>query len=114
MAMRKLPRPHDPPPPSDGRSLRRSALVIVLGLALSPIVYESSAQCAAGWAAMYGSVRQVDTPVLDRLGRCMDALAGAAHETGERAFHALPWKPALVIPIALAWAALGALILRGR
>lgn len=90
---------------------QRAALAVVLGLALAPIVFESSALCASRWVAMYGQLSTPHTPVLDLLGKGLAELSSAFSLTFRRTFFNLPWKAQMVIPLTIAWAFLGSLFM---
>src|SRR5262245_6349273 len=112
--MRKLPHTNVDLQAPPTLSARRGVLTVLLGLALAPLVYEGALLCASRWQAMYGAAGEVDTPVIDAIDLVLDEFSASARTTANAAFRNLPWKPALVIPLACAWAAFGAMLLRRR
>lgn len=89
-----------------------AVVTIVLGLLISPLVYEGSLICAAQWKSMYGMAESPKTPVLDFIA---DTASQMRRETGEvltPIFRTVPWKPAVVVPIAILWTGVSVLLLR--
>jgi hypothetical protein len=100
--------------PRRSRSNVRRICVILVGLALSPLVYEASAICAAQWRTMWGASVTVETPVLDAFGRYGRSVALETRRKLETSVRDHHWRPALVIPLACAWAGLASMLLRRR
>ncbi len=100
----------------DDRPRRRwrysNLLPVALGLLLTPILYEASLLCVAEWRAMSGPIAPIHTPVFDAI---RSAFLWARQDVGSflsPAFHALPWRPAVVIPFAVFWTGVAAWLLR--
>jgi hypothetical protein len=110
--MRKLSVPEialETPP----RSKRRRAVsAILLALMLAPLVFESTALCAARWRMMYGPVVAVQTPVLDTVAAGFHCIYSGVNDTTSGMFRRLPWRPSLVIPLACTWALCCTLLFR--
>ncbi len=100
----------------DSRKPRRrrvsAVLTIVLGLLVSPLVYEGTLLCVVQWKMMYGPVETAKTPVLDYLAESYNQGSKDLGEILTPVFRTVPWKPAVVIPFAIAWTGLAALMLR--
>lgn len=94
------------------RPKRRALVAVVLGLAFSPIVFEASSLCAAQWRSMNGPIVTVQTPVLDTFAWLFGSIWAIASQTVGKAFHNIPWRPSLVIPLTFAWAGAASLLLR--
>jgi hypothetical protein len=112
--VRKLPRTNLDPEPPRRKERRRAVVAILLGLTLSPFIFEGSAQCAAKWRAMYGPAASVKTPALDVVGSSLVYVASAFKRPVMDAVRYLPWRPRVIIPLACAWALFGCLLLRRR
>jgi hypothetical protein len=98
--------------PPRRRSRSRVAIMILLGLLLSPLVFEATLLCTARWKGMIGVEPHVKTPVLNALG---DGLRSAGEDirlTLAPVLHQLPWNPSYVVVFGLVWASIGVLMLR--
>ncbi|MBX6312795.1 MAG: hypothetical protein IRY99_07755 [Isosphaeraceae bacterium] len=100
----------DPPPPRLGL---RNILAVMLGLAISPILYESSRLCAANWQGMHGEAPYVETPIIDAVGISLASASQAIGQSVERFVHDTPWNPRYVLAVGLAWVLIGSRLLRG-
>src|SRR5215212_9123534 len=110
--MRKLPsisldnRPHS-------RRVRVTAfLVITLLLILSPVIYESVLVCASRWQGLFGVYPNINTPVLDALGDGYKMATFDLKQWSRGIFHQTPWKSSYVIPFAIFWTGVLAMLLR--
>ena len=84
----------------------RLVAVVVLGLLLAPLLYESLSLCVAQWRGLYGPIEHVETPVLDALGHATGEAARVVRWRFNRTFHDLPWKPSVAIGLGIGWAAI--------
>jgi hypothetical protein len=101
----------------DGHAPRvtlRSVLVVLLGLSLLPLLFESAQVCAANWQAMYGRVAMPETPILDTAGSLLRSILRLSRGQIRSAFENLPWKPSLVITVGVLLAAFMTVPLRQR
>ena len=94
------------------RSWREYALLAILVLICSPVLYEAALLCWANWHAMWGQVQSVETPVLDSFGTVLAAVARPVQMSVKGAFLNMPWKPTLVIGLGISWALVGIKLLR--
>jgi hypothetical protein len=97
-----------------GWSWLRIAATILLGLAVSPLVYDGARVCVGQWRGMRGENPYVETPVFDAVGAGFEAVRLAWHNSVEVVFYNLPWRPEYVMGIAAAWAIGGSFLLRSR
>jgi hypothetical protein len=93
---------------------RRIMLMLILPplLLLSPVIYESAVLCVANWQGLFGSHPHTSTPVLDVLG---DAYQTTSHDFrlwSRGIFNRTPWRSSFVIPFAIFWTGVLALLLR--
>jgi hypothetical protein len=86
--------------------------MVLLGLLLSPIIYEATLLCAAQLRGMIGAQPLVETPVLDTVGAGLRAAGDDIGLTLAPVLHRLPWNPTYVVVFGLLWASVAALILR--
>ncbi len=105
------PNPIDVTPPRR-RSQNRTAIAILLGLLLAPLVFEASQLCAAHWKGMIGNVPFVQTPMLNTLGSGLQSAGDDLRSTLSPVLRNLPWNPSYVVGFGLGWASLAALMLR--
>jgi hypothetical protein len=89
-----------------------SALTIVLGLLLSPVVYEVGLLSAARWRGMSGTVPEVHTPVIDALGKVVASVRDEVQTTADPVLRDFSWKPSVVIPCAVVSTGIASLLLR--
>src|SRR5258708_2461558 len=101
-------------PKTPKRSWFGSGLWVLMGLAMSPLVYEAALLCLANWRVMQGGDRYVATPALDRVSRVFAELRYCLGQSVNPIFHDLPWRPEYVLGLAAAWAFGGGLLLRTR
>jgi len=110
--MRKFsPNLSDDTPPRR-RTRTRAAIAILLGLLLSPLVFEASQLCTAHWQGMTGTAPIVATPMLDTLGSALRTAGDDIRSTLSPVLRKLPWNPSYVVVFGLGWASLAALMLR--
>lgn len=87
-------------------------VILPIALMLSPIVYESGVLCVAGWRGLFGAYPHTHTPVLDAISE-LYATASYDGKTWFRGiFNRTPWKSSFVIPFAIFWTGILALLLR--
>jgi len=98
--------------PPRRRSRTPAAIVILLGLLLSPLVFETTQLCTASWRGMTGTVPFVDTPMLNTLGSGLQSAGDDLRSTLSPVLRNLPWNPSYVVVFGLGWASLAALMLR--
>lgn len=94
------------------RSRAGTVVKLLLIAALTPIIYEGTMVCVAQWRSMYGPVVVARTPVLDFFYESFRELRGTSGQWVPRQMRGLPWKPAVVIPLIIAWTGLAVLMLR--
>ena len=83
-----------------------------MGLLLSPFVYEATLIGLAQWRGMNGVAREARTPILDTLKHAFDDTRHEAENVFPLLFRRITWTPATVIPFAIFWTGLAALLLR--
>ena len=98
--------------PPRRRSRTPAAVAILLGLLLSPLVFEATRLCTAHWKGMLGNVPFVETPILNTLGSGLQSASDEIRSSLSPVLRNLPWNPSHVIVFGLGWASLAALMLR--
>jgi hypothetical protein len=98
--------------PKPRRTRIGAILTILVGLLLAPLVHEGTKICVAQWKSMYGAVESPKTPVLDFLADTFKQGKQDLYETVTPTFRTLPWRPAVVIPFAIFWTGVAAMMLR--
>lgn len=98
--------------PARPRKRYGTTVLIVLLLAAFPLAYEGSLLCVAQWKAMFGKVEDVRTPVLDYIKERFTSARDRFNHFEATPVPDLRWKPAVVLPLAAFWTAIGVLILR--
>jgi len=86
--------------------------VLTFLLILSPVIYESVLVCAGRWQAMFGVYPNVRTPVLDFLSDNWEMATFDLKHWSRGIFTRTPWKSSYVIPFAIFWTGVLALLLR--
>ena len=94
------------------RTRLRTCLALALAVLLASAAYETLIVCAAHWRAMWGQVETVETPVLDAFVDAYEGLAVPVRGQVAHTFHDMPWRPSLVIGLAVAWALAGSRLMR--
>jgi hypothetical protein len=110
--MRKLQSVTADPRPRTRRSKATFFLVFSLLLMFSPIVYESGLRCYASWQGLFGTYPQIQTPVLDALNAGYETASFDLKQLTSGIFRQSPWKPSFVIPFAIFWTGVLAMLLR--
>jgi hypothetical protein len=99
-------------PPYPPRSRAPKVILACLILLISPVVYEGGLVCYANWQSMMGAHHVARTPVLDTLG---GVWRDVRSETSRRVLPSMysgRWSPAMAVPLALAIAGFGTVLLR--
>jgi hypothetical protein len=89
-----------------------SALTIVLGILLSPMVYEVGLLSVARWRGMCGTVPGVHTPVIDALGKAVASVRDEVQTAAVPVLRGFSWKPSVVFPCAVIVTGIAVLLLR--
>lgn len=110
--MRKLPSVSLDNRPRIRRARIIAVVVLPLLLILSPVIYESAVLCVAGWQGLFGVYPQTHTPVLDALNSAYQTASFDASWWFRGIFNRTPWKSSYVIPFAIFWTGVLALLLR--
>ena len=84
------------PPPSRPSWLRRSR-PILLGLLLSPVIYEGTALCINRWRAIAGERVETRTPALDACNAMLDRVTQTIQPWVSRLFCDTSWSPTSVL-----------------
>ncbi|GAC1335945.1 MAG: hypothetical protein NVSMB14_03500 [Isosphaeraceae bacterium] len=87
---------------------------IVLGLILTPLIYDGTKICLARWQSMYGPAVEFETPAIDALTSTFHALYSATRDQTSEPFRNVPWSPPHVLGIAAVWVACGSMLLLRR
>ncbi len=98
--------------PPQRRSQTPAVIVILLGLLLSPLVFEASQLCTAQWKGMTGTEPFVETPILNTLGSGLRSAGDEIRSTLSPVLRRLPWDSSYVVVFGLGWASIAALMLR--
>ena len=106
--------PHRTAEPLSASDKSRAPKVILgcLILLISPLVYEGGLVCYGNWQSMMGAHYAARTPVLDTIG---EVWRDVRSETGRRVQPIMVsgrWSPTMAIPLALAIAGFGTVLLR--
>ena len=110
--MRKLPTVSLDQRPRIHKARLMAVVILPTVLILSPVLYESAILCAAGWQGLFGAYPQTHTPVLDVL---TDAYQTARYDLKSMSrgiFNQTPWRSSFVIPFAIFWTGVLAMLLR--
>src|SRR5262249_9348814 len=110
--MRKLQSVTVDPRPRARSSRVLSILVFTVFVLFSPIIYESGLRCYASWQGMFGAYPQIHTPVLDSLSAGFETASFDFKQWTGGIFRQSPWKPSYVIPFAVFWTGVLAMLLR--
>ena len=87
---------------------------IVLGLILTPVVYDGTKSCLARWQSLFGPAVECETPAIDALTSMFDAVYSATRDQTSEPFRNVPWSPSHVLGIAAVWVACGSMLLMRR
>lgn len=87
-------------------------LVITFLLLLSPVLYEAGLLCVASWQGLFGVYPHVKTPVLDVLNGGYESVRFDLWQRFSGVFRQGGWKSSYVIPFAIFWTGVLALLLR--
>ena len=98
--------------PPRRRSRTPAAITILLGLLLSPLVFEATQICTSHWKGMIGPVPFVEAPMLNSLASGLQSAGDEFRITLSPVLRNLPWNPSYVVVFGLGWASLAALMLR--
>jgi hypothetical protein len=95
------------------RKRRLFLIFVVVPLAiLSPVIYEGSLLCIAGWQGLFGTHPRVETPILDSLTEGYRVANYDVKRWSRGFFNNTPWKSSYVIPFAIFWTGVLAMLLR--
>jgi hypothetical protein len=99
--MHKFPIPiaHDIRPVISKWPLRRTAVIVFLGLSLAPLVAEGTSFCYAQWCQVMGRNVQARTPVFDTMYDGLDSGQRSCWHALSSYFQHLPWNPKVVLAI---------------
>lgn len=89
-----------------------AAVILPIILILSPILYESAILCVASWQGLFGAYPQTNTPILNGLGNFYEMVSFDFKWWFHGVFNRTPWRSSFVIPFAIFWTAVLALLLR--
>ncbi len=94
------------------RGPRAGALLALLLLALSPVIYEAVLLVVAQWKGLFGVGMRVETPVLHRLESMLTLGRQELSLQTHGFFHQGTWSTSFVVLFALFWTGVLALMLR--
>lgn len=89
-------------------------ITLVLGLCLTPLIYDGTKICLASWESLFGPSTEYETPAIDALTSTFDAVYSAARDQTSAPFRAVPWSPSHVFAVAAVWVVCGSILLLGR
>jgi hypothetical protein len=110
--MRKLPSVSIDERPRSPMRRATTMLVLFILLILSPVIYESGKLLYANWRSFLGTYTTVETPVLNAIS---DAWAETSVDLRNRyrgTFARTPWRASVVVPFAIFWTGVLAMLLR--
>ena len=96
------------------RTRSRAPMIVAFTLTLivSPVLYEWGLICYGNWQSMVGSHYEPHTPVLNYLVDSYQTTKLASQRRLQPMLHLGRWNPAMAVPLAVGFAAFGALMLR--
>ena len=98
--------------PPRRRSRTPAAIVILMGLLLSPLVVEATQLGTAQWKGMVGNVPHVEAPMLNSLAYGLRAAGDEIRVTLSPILRHHSWNPRYVVLFGLGWASIAILMLR--
>ena len=87
-------------------------MVLSMFLILSPVMYEAGLLCFASWKGLFGAYPHVQTPVLDVLSGGYETASFDFKQMFSAVFRQSAWKASYVIPFAIFWTGVLAMLLR--
>jgi uncharacterized membrane protein len=95
-----------------GRSRAPKIILVCLILLVSPLAYEGGLICYGNWRSMMGAHYSARTPVLDAISEVWRDVRSETSRRMQPMMFAGRWSPAMAVPLALAIAGLGTVLLR--
>jgi hypothetical protein len=110
--MRKLPSVSLDERPRSRRVRLLAFGILSLLVVFAPVIYESALLSMASWQGLFGVYPHVQTPVLDAMGDAYHMATFDFRQWAHGIFNRTPWKTSYVIPFAIFWTGVLALLLR--